>query len=281
MRKQLTVTFYLLLLFLALACFLWWLKGVMPAPWGTGLRWASTQHAVFILLPLCAMILLRRAPSLYGLNFSQLRRELAVGLAFVIWVAVLAFLAEALSSGVASAAIRIELNISTLLFAIVLNGFGEEIFYRGFYQGELTRVFPHRFTFGQTRFGWALVITAALFGLAHMFGQFNPLQGRFDLDFRPVIPIMVFGLIYGILREHFGGIIEVSFIHGGSYWALGLYGDSVAGKAGAILAEVLAYVYLGRLLLKERPPNPCPGRTHVAAHPLAADAEDRAAEDGR
>lgn len=274
MRKQLTVTFWLLLSFVALGFLLSWLKGAMSGQWGSGSRWAYAQHMVFILLPLCMMLLLRRAPSLYGLSLSQIQRELAVGLAVVIWLVLVTFLAEALFSGLPSACRTIQLDVSTVVFAILFTGFGEELLFRGFYQGEFNRVFPRKFTFGQTRFGWSLFVTAALFGLAHIFGQFNPLQGRFDLNLGPVVHTMVAGLIFGIVREYFGGIVAASLIHGGGNLAFWLYEGSLVSMVGLTLAwALLAWFYFGVLHPKRQPTHPSSRSTDMAQQIAPADTD--------
>jgi membrane protease YdiL (CAAX protease family) len=203
------------------------------------------------------MLLLRRSPSLYGLSVSKIWRELAVGLAVVIWLVLVTFLAEGLFSGLSSACRTIQLDFSTVVFAILFTGFGEELLFRGFYQGEFNRVFPRTFTFGETRFGWSLFITATLFGLAHMFDQFNPLQGQFNLNLGPVVYTMVAGLIYGIIREHFGGIVAVSLIHGGDNMAVWLYKESQASMVGFALAwALLACFYFAVLHPKKKPAHP-------------------------
>ena len=277
MRKRLTVTSCLLLSFVGVVLLLPWLKGAMPGPWGSGLRWDWAQRLVFILLPICVMFVLRREPSLYGLSLSRIRGELAVGLGVLIWLVLVVFLAEALFSGLASACTKIQLDVSTVIFAILCTGFAEELLFRGFYQGEFNRIFPRQFAFGQTRFGWSLFITAALFGLAHMFGQFNPFQGRFDLNLGPVLHTMIAGLIFGIVREHFGGIVAASLIHGGNNLAFWLYKDSLASMVGFALAwGLLGWFYFAALHPKKRPADPSSGTATMADPAAERDAEDRA-----
>jgi len=191
-----------------------------------------------------------------------------MGLAVATWLVLVTFVAEALFSGFTSACRRFQLSVSTLVFATVFTGFGEELLFRGFYQGELNRVFPRRFTFGQTRFGWSLFITAVLFGLSHMFGQFNPLEGRFELNLGSVIHTVVAGLIYGMVREHFGSIIAVSLIHGGNNLAVWSYQGSVVSMAGFILAWVLlAGFYFGILHSKPKLTHPSCGLIDMAKPP--------------
>ena len=253
-RKQLFVTLSLLLLFAALAFFLWWLKGVLPGQWGSGSRWGYAQRLVFVAFPLGMMLLLRRPPSLYGLSLSQIPREVAVGLAIGMWLILVTFLSEAVFSDLASAWQSMNLGTPVVLFALA-TGFSEEFLFRGFYQGELNRVFPRQFALGQTRFGWSVFITAGLFGLAHMFGQFNPLEGRFNLVFWPFVYIAFHGIIDGIAREYFGGIVSVALIHGGWNLAYSMHPGSWGSRSGAIVAYGLAVFFFIRLMQKKRTPS--------------------------
>jgi hypothetical protein len=85
-----------------------------------------------------------------------------------------------------------------------------------------------------------------------MFGQFNPLQGRFTLAFAPFFYTAFGGILLGIAREYFGGIVSVALIHGGLNLAYGLYPGSWESRAAAFVAEVLAWIFLIRLMQKEK-----------------------------
>ena len=193
-------------------------------------------------------------------------REVAVGLAIVLWLILATFLSEALFSGLASAWRSMNFGASVVLFAIA-TGFSEEFLYRGFYQGELNRVFPRQFALGQTRFGWSVFITAGLFGLAHMFGELNPLEGRFSLAFLPFVYTAIHGIIDGIAREYFGGIVSVALIHGGWNLAYSLYPGSWESRAAAIIAYVLACIFFIRLMQKEKIPLPSSAKATNRAEP--------------
>ena len=174
-----------------------------------------------------------------------------MGLAIVMWLILATFLSAVLFSGLASAWRSMNLGASVVLFAIA-TGFSEELLFRGFYQGELNRAFPRQFALGQTRFGWSVFITAGLFGLAHMFGQFNPLEGRFSLVFVPFVYTAIHGIIDGIAREYFRGIVSVALIHAGWNLAYSLYPESWQSKAAATIAYVLVCIFFIRLMQKER-----------------------------
>ena len=253
MRKQLVVTFCLLLVFVTMVFFLYWLKGALPGQWGTGSRWQYAQRLVFVLFPLSVMCLLRRAPSLYGFSLSKMPREVAVGLAIVMWLILVTFMSAAFLSSFAVAWRSMNLGAPVVLFALA-TGFSEECLFRGFYQGELNRVFPRKFALGQTRFGWSVFITAGIFGLAHMFAQFNPLESRFNLILLPFVYTAFHGIIDGIAREYFGGIVSVALVHGGWNLAYGLYPASWESRAAAIIAYVLACIFFVNLMQKERTP---------------------------
>jgi membrane protease YdiL (CAAX protease family) len=168
------------------------------------------------------------------------------------------FLSEAAFAGLSSAWQSMNLGASVVLFEIV-NGLSEELLYRGFYQGELNRVYPRRFALGQTRFGWSVFITAGLFGSAHTLSQVNPFQGRFDFSLLPFVYTGFGGVVYGVAREYFGGILPVALLHGGSNLAIGLYPESWRSSAVAIIAEILAYIFFVGLMQKEKDRGAEPG----------------------
>lgn len=263
-RRQVLVTAYLLFSFVALVFFVGWLKGVVPEPWGRGRNWQYTQRVVFVVFPLAMMFLLRRKPSRYGLGLAQVSCKAAGGLAIAAWLIILPWVARSIFSGFSDASRSMNLGLSVVLFALA-TGFSEEYLFRGFYQSEWNRVFPRRFALGRTKFGWAVFITAGVFGFAHTLGNVNLLQGMFAVEFLPFFIIGFHGIVYGILREYFGGIIAPALIHAGWNLAYDLYPSFGPGRAAAIVAYVTACILLLRLMEKNKTPlQPSPGAAPTA-----------------
>jgi membrane protease YdiL (CAAX protease family) len=140
--------------------------------------------------------------------------------------------------------------ISTVVFQILFSGFGEELLFRGFFQGELNRVFAKKFAFGRTRFGWGMVIAAVLFGLGHLLNPFNPLEGRFGLDVGAFLGTTIVGFGFGLAREHFGGLIAVSLIHGGGDLYVSLFSLTLPGQIAVGIALIVMYVGLGCVVFR-------------------------------
>jgi len=240
------VTLSLVVMISCIFCF----KAVLPGKWGTGIRWQYVQRLFFVLLPLCMMLFLRRPPSLYGLSLSRMPREMGIGLAIAVWLIGMTFLFGVLFHGFTWALKSMDFRISHVVSNLVFAGFCEELLYRGYCQGELNRVFARPFAMGRTRYGWPVFLAAAMFALVHMFGQFNPLEGRWRLDLLPLLYTFPAGIAFGIAREHFNGILSVALIHGGSNLAFGLY-DSLETKIVAEAAFWLVCVYIYRRATRE------------------------------
>jgi uncharacterized protein len=58
-----------------------------------------------------------------------------------------------------------------------------------------------------------LIIASLLFGLLHIFNNFNPLTGNYGLNIAWGIIAFIFGLIMGIVREKTGSIVAPSILH--------------------------------------------------------------------
>jgi membrane protease YdiL (CAAX protease family) len=65
------------------------------------------------------------------------------------------------------------LEIILQIFAIALP---EEVFYRGFLQSSLLKIWPNRQWLGPFPVGTAIILTNALFAMSHLVGTYNPLR---------------------------------------------------------------------------------------------------------
>ncbi len=93
-------------------------------------------------------------------------------------------------------------------------GFGEEIFFRGCIQSRLDEVFGRPIRFLGVDFGLGLFVSAALFGLIHVFNTVDYFHGRWDFAWLWWWPNFAAGLFYGGVRARTGSIVAGGVIHG-------------------------------------------------------------------
>ena len=105
-------------------------------------------------------------------------------------------------------------RISGFIYFLFFVGLGEEMLFRGYIQSRLNAAFgrPRRF-FG-VKWGWGIIIASLLFGLAHIFNDFNPFLGKFGFAWPWGFWTVFIGLAYGYLREKTGSIVAPAILHG-------------------------------------------------------------------
>lgn len=91
--------------------------------------------------------------------------------------------------------------VSTVIWQFVFSGFGEEFRYRGYYQPRINREYGTPCKILEVNFGLALFVSAALFGLSHVFNPFSPFEGIFDLSWGWGIWTLVLGSFSEYLRK--------------------------------------------------------------------------------
>ena len=94
--------------------------------------------------------------------------------------------------------------IESFVLNLLVVAIAEELFFRGYLQERLTKLFaPKRELFG-VRFGFAVIVASAVFALAHFLGEY-----RID-RLGPFFP----GLVFGWLRACTGTIWGAVLFHG-------------------------------------------------------------------
>jgi membrane protease YdiL (CAAX protease family) len=104
---------------------------------------------------------------------------------------------------------------STVLWQLIVSGFGEEIRYRGYYQSRVNQEFGRPYQLMGIRFGPGLIVSSILFGLVHAFNTFNPLIGQYDFAWPWALFTLGGGFFFGLLREKTGDVIACTIAHGG------------------------------------------------------------------
>lgn len=105
--------------------------------------------------------------------------------------------------------------ISTVLWQLIVSGFGEEIRYRGYYQSRVNQEFGKPYQLMGIRFGPGLIVSSILFGLVHAFNPFNPLMGQYELAWPWALFTLAGGFFFGLLREKTDDVIACTIAHGG------------------------------------------------------------------
>lgn len=243
---------------LLLIQFLAWLMRLTPiSEWQRGLHWNYASHVLMIGAPLLALVLLRRSPGEYGLAPQWARHELWLCALVCPLLAAIPIAGEALFGDLALKHNSVAFVVSTIVFQVVFSGFGEELLFRGYFQGELNRVFPRSFRLFGVQCGWGLIIVAVLFALAHLINPFNPFAGQYSLNFWSMILTGIAGTIFGLVRERYNSILAASLIHGA--WDLGLapFKQTMASSVALGVA-----IFVVCWILGESFSRPLPEHTH-------------------
>jgi membrane protease YdiL (CAAX protease family) len=104
---------------------------------------------------------------------------------------------------------------STVLWQLIVSGFGEEIRYRGYYQSRVNQEFGQPYQLMGVRFGPGLIVSSILFGLVHATQTFNPLIGQYDFAWPWALFTLGGGFFFGLLREKTGDVTACTIAHGG------------------------------------------------------------------
>jgi len=241
-RSRSGAIWVLLILFILLTAFNWWFSTTSASRWqAIHLRWNYLYHVFFVVIPLLALLFGRSRASAYGLTLRNWRADLLIELCLAVPLIAFPFLADGLfgemrvKPGVARYGL-----INALVFQVLFVAFPEELLYRGFFQGELNRIFERPYALGAARFGMGLFVAAALFGIAHLLNPFNPLRGSYGLDWAMFGTSAVLGLVLGLVRERIGGLIAGSLLHLGIGLYPKLFVVGPASGSGMIVAWIVA-----------------------------------------
>jgi membrane protease YdiL (CAAX protease family) len=120
---------------------------------------------------------------------------------------------------------------STVLWQLIVSGFGEEIRYRGYYQSRVNQEFGQPYQLMGIRFGPGLIVSSILFGLSHAFNTFSPLIGQYELAWPWALFTLAGGFFFGLLREKTNDVIACTIAHGG----LDAVGEGLAVVMGVTL----------------------------------------------
>ncbi len=231
------------------------------------------------LLPKVAMIVLallgvaiHGSPKSYGFSvrnpWKELKWSLYVLLIMLGLGGAVAYLCLALGLG-APGRVSLSKVVTDALHYLVMVGFAEELFFRGYVQSRLNEVFTREYEsllgFRCTRLRLSLrgflrlyesllgfrctwhqgtLITAILyFGLPHVLTGINPLTGKYGVSAQTLMiaaSACFLGLIFGVMREKTGNIILPTITHFSIIYSTFSLFPSIAGGFASIIAPVVA-----------------------------------------
>jgi membrane protease YdiL (CAAX protease family) len=196
------------------------------------LGWPFLQQAVFFFaVPILALALLRREPSEYGLRWN---RHVAAAGATILGLTLALPIAV---DGVCGQLTPVDGGgylLSTLVFQVLFSGIGEELSFRGFYQGEINRAAGRPLAIGHTRFGPGLLVGALFFGLGHL-GITDAWRGA-PVDFVAFAKSGAIGLLLGFAKEFVGSVFLVGFLHASIDTYASLVQPSIPGRVTHFVA---------------------------------------------
>ena len=92
--------------------------------------------------------------------------------------------------------------------------FGEEMFFRGYMQSRLNRVFGRPLRTRGIYWGAGLILTSLSFGLLHGLNTFDYFHGHYRFDWEWAGLTAATGLVFGLIREATGRIWAGAVVHG-------------------------------------------------------------------
>jgi len=249
-RRPIVLPFLSLLgIFLLFTATSWWLSTTALSRWQRAhLEWNYSFHLLFLLLSFVAVGLDRSRAALYGITLENAIRELRVALPLVVLMVGGPILADTLFADLAIKEQIVRRGmVNTLVFQILFVGYGEEVLYRGFFQGELNRLFGKGWSWKGTPFGPGLLLASLLFGIAHPLNPFNPLRGAYGLAWGSFAGTSILACVLGMVRERMGGLLTVSLLHFGLIFFPLWFPVGPASGTAMLVAWAVAAVVLGRV----------------------------------
>ena len=93
------------------------------------------------------------------------------------------------------------------IWNILVGGFVEEFFYRGYIQSSINLEFGTDWKFGKINFGPGLLVSSLLYGLGRGLRTIKPWSGVYSVSWSWTLFAFTVGLFYGLIREASGDII--------------------------------------------------------------------------
>ena len=96
---------------------------------------------------------------------------------------------------------------------ILIGGFAEEFFYRGYIQSSVNLEYGTNWKIGKISVGPSLLVSSLLYGLGRGLRTIKPWRGVFSVSWSWTFFAFTVGLFYGLIRESSGDIIGSGTAH--------------------------------------------------------------------
>ncbi|MBE0633044.1 CPBP family intramembrane metalloprotease [Candidatus Bathyarchaeota archaeon] len=146
---------------------------------------------MFIILLFCFLMITRKE-----VNPAGNRRLVLIGLLLVSPL-VLRFLYGETTTGL----------LKGFMWNILIGGFAEEFFYRGYLQSSINLEYGTNWRIGKVSFGPGLLVSSLLYGLGRGLRTIKPWRGVYSISWSWTLFAFTVGIFYGLIRESSGDII--------------------------------------------------------------------------
>lgn len=93
------------------------------------------------------------------------------------------------------------------MWNILIGGFAEEFFYRGYLQSSINLEYGTNWRIGKVSFGPGLLVSSLLFGFGRGLRTIKPWRGVYSISWSWTLFAFTVGIFYGLIRESSGDII--------------------------------------------------------------------------
>jgi membrane protease YdiL (CAAX protease family) len=97
--------------------------------------------------------------------------------------------------------------LKEFIWNILVGGFVEEFFYRGYIQSRINLDYQKKWRMGKINFGPGLLVSSLLYGLSRGLRTIKPWRGTYLVSWSWTLFSFTVGLFYGLIRESSGDII--------------------------------------------------------------------------
>ena len=97
--------------------------------------------------------------------------------------------------------------LKEFVWNILVGGFAEEFFYRGYIQSSINLEYMRDWKLGKVSFGPGLLVSSLLYGLGRGLRTIKPWRGAYPVSWSWTVFVFTVGLFYGLIREASGNII--------------------------------------------------------------------------
>lgn len=160
--------------------------------WGLRYQDYPMLAAILSIIVLVACVLMNRGM----FDSASNRRLLVIGLIMVFPFMV--------SLGWNGFSLRI---LKEYIWNILVGGFAEEFFYRGYVQSSVNQEYQREWKIGKTSFGPGLIVSAILYGASRGLRVMKPWSGVYDFAWGWSLYAFTLGVFYGLIREASGDIL--------------------------------------------------------------------------